>query len=128
MNPDPRRILLLEDEPPVARVAERMLARSGYAVSVLFDGAEGLQAALSGNYDLCLLNVVLPGIDGYAIAERLHAEGTDLPLIFFTARPEHEVRARILAIGIKAAYVQKPCSTSGLVEMVGEVLGGSGWL
>ena len=128
MTPEPPHILILEDEPEVARATERALSRIGYAVTTVADGADGLAAAVSGNYDLCLLNVILPGMGGYAIAERLHADGVSIPLIFCTDKPQHEVSARIQALGIKAAYLQKPLSTRGLAQKIGEVLDGRGWL
>jgi DNA-binding response OmpR family regulator len=128
MNPNPKRILLLEDEEPIARVTKRMLERNGYSVTYVLDGSEGLEAATSGEYDLCLLNVLLPGLGGYSIAEKIHADGVHLPLIFFTAKSGQEVKAKIDGMGIKAAHMQKPPSIRALIEKIEEVLDGRGWL
>ena len=68
----------------------------------------------------------LPGLDGYIIAQRLQANGVDIPLIFYTGKPEDEVRAEIRRRGIRAAHIQKPPSIRGLVEKIKGVLGGGG--
>ena len=93
-----------------------------------YDGQEGLEVASSKEFDLPLLNVLLPGLGGYSIAERLQADGVDIPLIFYTDKPEQEVKAKPRSLGINVAHIQKPPSISGLVEKVEEVLGGKGWL
>jgi DNA-binding response OmpR family regulator len=103
-----------------------MLERHGYSVTCVYEGQEGLEVAARGNHDLCLLNVLLPGMNGYSIAERLQEGGVDIPLIFYTDKPEHEVKTQIRSMGIRAAHIQKPPSIRGLVEKIEEVLGGRG--
>lgn|GEM_PF-5562710 len=105
-----------------------MLERHGYSVTCVLDGKEGLEVASTGHHDLCLLNVLLPGMGGYSIAEKLQADGVALPLIFYTGKPEREVKAIVLTLGIKAAHIQKPPSIRGMVEKIEEVLDGRGWL
>ena len=126
--PNPKRILLLEDEEYIASATKKLLERNGYSVTYVLDGTEGLVAASSGDFDICLLNVLLPGMGGYSIAERLHADGVEIPLIFYTDKGEQEVKKRIRSMGIRAAHMQKPPSIRALIKLIEEVLDGRGWL
>ena len=129
MNSTPKRVLLLlEDEPEIAWATKKMLERHGYAVTCVLNGVEGLEVASSGDHDLCLLNVALPGMNGYTVAERLLADRVKLPLVFYTGKPEDEVKAKLRSLGIQAAHIQKPPSIGGMVEKIEEVLDGRGWL
>ena len=128
MDAPPTRLLLLEDEELIANVTKRILERNGYSVTCVLDGVEGLEAATTCEFDLCLLNVILPGLDGFSIAQQLQARKIELPLIFLTGSPKQEVQVRIKSLGLKVAYVEKPPSISGLVGKIEEVLNGKGWL
>ena len=68
------RILVVEDEKRLARNLQDLLRREGYTADVCYDGISGLDNALSGIYDLMLLDVMLPGLDGFAVLERLRDE------------------------------------------------------
>jgi CheY-like chemotaxis protein len=83
---------------------------------------------LSGNFDLCLLNVILPGLDGYSIADQLQKRNIDLPLIFLTETSRKEVAARTAMLGLKVGYMPKPFSKKALIQKVADVLDGKGWL
>ncbi len=128
MDAPPTRLLLLEDEELIANVTKRMLERNGYSVTCVLDGVEGLEAATTCEFDLCLLNVILPGLDGFSIAQQLQARKIELPFIFLTGTPKQEVQVRNKSLGLRVAYVEKPPSISGLVGKIEEVLNGKGWL
>ena len=70
------RILVVEDEKRLARNLQDLLRREGYTADVCYDGISGLDNALSGIYDLMLLDVMLPGLDGFAVLERLRGGGS----------------------------------------------------
>ena len=83
-------ILLIEDEESLARFVELELQHEGYAVVKRFDGREGLDEALRGAYDLILLDIMLPGDDGYTILEQLKSMPSvkDVPVIMVTAKED----------------------------------------
>lgn len=80
------RILIAEDEPRISTFIERGLAAQGFATTVVADGAEAYQHARSGRYDLLLLDIGLPSMDGLTVLRRLRAEHSRLPVILLTAR------------------------------------------
>lgn len=125
---NPARLLILEDEEMLARMTAKLLRREGYLVSYECDGNAGLEEASSSLFDLCLLNVLLPGLDGYSIALQLKERGIELPLIFFTAISQEEVAKKTADLGLRVAYVPKPYSIKVLLRTVAHVLDGKGWL
>jgi CheY-like chemotaxis protein len=128
MKASPTRILILEDEEMLAQVVAIILEEEDYSATFECDGEAGLEAALWGNFDLCLLNVILPGLDGYVIADQLQRRNIDLPLIFLTETSRQEVAARTAPHGLKVGYMQKPFSPRALIQKVADVLDGKGWL
>ena len=80
------KILLVEDEEKLARMVELELRYEGYQVHKSFDGRSGLERALSGEYDLVLLDIMLPQLSGMEVLRRLRKEGVQLPVIMLTAR------------------------------------------
>ena len=75
------KILLVEDEEKLARMVELELRYEGYQVHKSFDGRSGLERALSGEYDLVLLDIMLPQLSGMEVLRRLRKEGVQLPVI-----------------------------------------------
>ena len=80
------RILIVEDEPAIAFGLETDLEREGYGVTIATTGDEGLRLADSGAFDLVLLDVMLPGLDGYDVCRELRRRGCRTPVIVLTAR------------------------------------------
>ena len=80
------RILIVEDEPRIASFVSKGLAADGHSTTVAADGVSGLDLALSGEFDLMILDIGLPGLDGYGVLDGLRAQGGDLPVIVLTAR------------------------------------------
>lgn len=112
-------ILLLEDEAAIAQLVKLVLEEAGHKVTVCQDGRQGLDLALSETYDLCLLNVMLPGLDGYGIAATLQRMESKLPLVFLTYCSKLEVRNRLAKLGVTAGYLAKPFNPESLVGAVG---------
>ncbi|CAN5410784.1 response regulator transcription factor [soil metagenome] len=79
-------ILVVEDEPRIASFLDKGLQAAGFETRLAFDGGEGLATALSGHFDLMLLDVGLPSMDGFEVLRRLRQSGTSLPVIMLTAR------------------------------------------
>ena len=92
-------ILIVDDDPTIRDVLERYLRREGYAVRAAADGQAALQEVRSHKPDLVVLDLMLPGVDGWEICRRLRAEST-LPILMLTARGEEY--ERILGLGLGA--------------------------
>ena len=118
------RILVIEDEPQLARHVTRALARHGHVVSACHDGAEGLAAALAEPPDLVVLDLNLPSLDGLTVLSRLHAAGSPARVLILTARGDVEHRVKGLNAGADD-YLTKPFSLDELVARV-EALGRRG--
>lgn len=115
------RILVVEDEPAIRDGLLDVFVYHGYEVDGAADGPTGLDKALSGRYDLILLDVMLPGVDGFAICDRVRAADRDQPIIMLTAKTSDEDIVHGLKLGADD-YVAKPFSVAQLVLRVEAVL------
>jgi DNA-binding response OmpR family regulator len=108
------RILVVEDEARLLELLRSGLAEEGHSVITSGNGNDALELARAGQYDALLLDVMLPGIDGFEIARRLRAEGNETPILMLTARDsEHDI-IRGLDFGADD-YLTKPFSFSELL-------------
>ena len=110
------RILLVEDEEKLARMVELELRYEGYEVSKAFDGRSGLEEALSGSYDLVLLDIMLPQLSGMEVLRRLRRE-SDLPVIMLTARDSVIDKVSGLDSGADD-YITKPFAIEELLARI----------
>jgi two-component system, OmpR family, response regulator len=101
------RILIIEDEVKMARAIRRGLEQEGYAVDVSVEGEDALFRATEYDYDALVLDVMLPGIDGFALCESLRRGGRWVPVLMLTARDSIEDRIRGLDVGADD-YLVKP--------------------
>ena len=111
------RILIIEDEKKTASFLRKGLSESGYVVDTSGDGNEGLLLALDINYDLIILDVMLPGRDGWAILMALRRAGKQMPVLFLTARDAVNDRVKGLELGADD-YLVKPFAFSELLARV----------
>ncbi|MCB9832725.1 MAG: response regulator transcription factor [Planctomycetes bacterium] len=114
-------ILVIEDDAAIRRALVDALEFSGYAVAEAADGETGLRMAIAGANDLVLLDVVLPGRDGFSLLEELRRGRSRLPVIMLTARGAEEDRVRGLKGGADD-YVVKPFAPAELLARVEAVL------
>jgi two-component system copper resistance phosphate regulon response regulator CusR len=101
------RILVVEDEPAAAAVLSKGLREHAYAVDVAADGLTALEQASISDYDLIVLDVLMPGINGLEVCRRLRAEGIAAPILMLTARGEPDQRVEGLDVGADD-YLAKP--------------------
>lgn len=101
------RILIIEDEKRLADGLKALLEKNGHAADIALDGISGLDDALSGIYDVILLDVMLPGMDGLAVLRQLRKESVSVPVLLLTARSEVEDKIRGLDAGADD-YLTKP--------------------
>ena len=111
------RILIVEDEAKIARFIELELNHEGYEAEKAFDGRTGLDMALAGDYDLMLLDVMLPGLNGLELLRRLRNEGSTLPVILLTARDSVMDKVTGLDMGADD-YITKPFAIEELLARI----------
>ena len=115
------RLLIVEDEEAIRAGLIDVFVYHGYDVDFAADGPVGLDKALSGRFDLILLDVMLPGMDGFEICNRIRLENRDQPVIMLTAKSTDEDIIQGLSLGADD-YVAKPFSVAQLVLRVQAVL------
>lgn len=116
MEPRKKRILIVEDEKDIADIIDYNIQKQGYATDVAYDGEKGLALGLSGKYDLILLDVMLPKVDGFEICRRIR-ERLDTPIIMLTAREEERDKVAGLELGADD-YMTKPFSLAELLSRI----------
>lgn len=110
------KILIVEDEMPIAELERDYLELSGFEVTIVSDGKEGLNEALTGNYNLIILDVMLPNMDGFEICKKVR-ETTEIPIIMVSAKKDDPDKIRGLGLGAND-YMTKPFSPSELSARV----------
>ncbi len=115
------KLLIIEDEKKTASYLSDGLTQCGFVADVSADGDEGLHLASSGNYDLIVLDVMLPGRDGWSVIEELRRSGKDTPVIFLTARDAIPDRVKGLGLGADD-YLVKPFAFSELLARIQTIL------
>jgi two-component system copper resistance phosphate regulon response regulator CusR len=112
------RLLVIEDEVKLAQYLHKGLTENGHVVDLANDGIEGRRLATGGDYDLVLLDVMLPGVDGFGVLAAIRAERRNLPVLMLTARDKVEDRVRGLEQGADD-YLVKPFAFSELLARIG---------
>jgi two-component system copper resistance phosphate regulon response regulator CusR len=115
------KILIVEDEPKTGTYLERGLTEAGFVVDCARDGRDGLHLALTKSYDLVLLDVMLPGMDGWEILREIRRAGRQAPVMYLSARDQVGDRVKGLELGADD-YLVKPFSFSELLARVRTLL------
>jgi heavy metal response regulator len=115
------RLLVVEDEPKLANFIQRGLTEESYAVDVARDGEDALERAARTAYDLVILDLMLPGIDGFAVCRTLRASGSDTPILILSARGVVQDRVKGLELGADD-FLTKPFVFSELSARVRALL------
>lgn len=115
------KVLIVEDEPKAGEYLKQGLQEAGFFVDWEIDGIDGLHKARNGDYDLLILDVMLPGLNGWQLLQRLRDDGTHVPVLFLTARDSVEDRVRGLELGADD-YLVKPFSFAELLARVRTIL------
>jgi len=115
------KILIVEDEPKTGDYLKQGLMEAGFSVDLLRDGVDGLHHALTESFDLAILDVMLPGLDGWGILRGIRRAGKDMPVLFLTARDAVDDRVKGLELGADD-YLVKPFAFSELLARVRTLL------
>lgn len=119
-----KRVLLAEDEANIAESITFLLERAGFDISVEQDGRKALDAVMADAPDVLVLDVMLPGLDGYEILRKLRADrrGESLPVLMLTAKGQREDREMALKCGADL-FITKPFSNAEIVSAVRKLAG-----
>jgi len=115
------KILVVEDEPKTGAYLKQGLVEAGFVVDLAATGPDGLHLASTESYDLAILDVMLPGLDGWGVLRGLRAAGKELPVLFLTARDQVDDRVRGLELGADD-YLVKPFAFAELLARVRTLL------
>ncbi len=115
------KILIVEDEPKTGDYLRQGLREAGFVVDLVPNGTDGLHHALEGDHDLVILDVMLPGLDGWQILQGMRHHGRQMPVLFLTARDQVEDRVKGLELGADD-YLVKPFSFAELLARVRTIL------
>ncbi|MDF2650707.1 response regulator transcription factor [Paenibacillus sp. V4I7] len=116
-----QKILVIEDEPTLARLLSYNLSQDGYDTKVVDHGGDGLQEALQQTYDLIILDIMLPGLNGFEVLAKLRQKGNSTPVIILTARNAEDEVVQGLKHGADD-YITKPFGVAELLARVSAVL------
>jgi len=115
------KILIVEDEPKMGGYLRQGLTEAGFVTDLVRDGWDGLHQASAGEYDLIVLDVMLPGLDGWQVLAQLRRAGHELPVLFLTARDQVDDRVKGLELGADD-YLVKPFAFAELLARVRTLL------
>ena len=115
------KILLIEDERLLAQTLKDLLSAKGFQVEMVFDGETGADYALLGVYDLLILDVMMPGLDGFQVARQVRANRCSTPILMLTAKSDVEDRIQGLQSGADY-YLTKPFDTRELLACIHALL------
>jgi two-component system, OmpR family, copper resistance phosphate regulon response regulator CusR len=117
----PMKILVVEDEPKTGDYVKQGLTEAGYVVDLARNGPDGAHLAITEDFDLVVLDVMLPGMDGWAVLRAIRKEGKSMPVLFLTARSQVDDRVKGLELGADD-YLLKPFAFSELLARVRTLL------
>jgi two-component system OmpR family response regulator len=118
---EPQRVLVVDDEHSIVDAVSTALGYEGFAVATAMSGRSALTAAQESHFDLIVLDVMLPDLDGFEVARRLRDDGIGSPILFLTARSGLEDKAQAFGLGADD-YVTKPFSLAEVVMRVRAIL------
>jgi two-component system, OmpR family, response regulator len=121
MSDEPRRVLFVEDDHDLAGAVTGILQDAGFAVEVFYDGESGLEAALHGQFDVIVLDIMLPKRSGFRVCQELRAAGVETPLLMLTAKEGEWDEVEGLDVGADD-FLRKPFERSVLVARLHALL------
>lgn len=115
-----KRLLVIDDSAEIRMLVQKLLERTGAKVDVASGGEKGLQMALSANYDMILLDIQMPDMDGYETLDVLKEAGVKAPVVALTAHAMKEERERAMSAGF-SSFVTKPMNVDNIVDTLGHL-------
>jgi DNA-binding response OmpR family regulator len=116
-----KKILVIEDDPASSKLMQYALTQHGYEVLIASNGSDGLRKARTEGPALVILNVMLPGMDGFEVCHRLRVEGDGLPIVMLSEKGREADRAIGFKLGANK-YLIKPVSPSTVISVVDDLI------
>ena len=117
-----KRILIIEDERPLAHALELKLSHEGYATTTAATGAAGLKEGLSGDFDIILLDLILPEMDGFTVLRELRAKKVKTPVVVLSNLGQDEDKSKAEDLGVTAYLVKSNAPLAEIVALVKSTL------
>ncbi len=118
---NPKKILVIEDDPNMGFLLNEFLTAGGFEIELCKDGDYGLAAFKNSEFDFCLIDIMLPGIDGFTLTERIKNENPDIPVVFLTARSLKQDKIKGFNLGVDD-YITKPFDEEELLCRIHAIL------
>jgi len=122
MASQPKRILIVEDEKPLARALELKLLNSGFRPRIAVDGQEALDYLKKEKFDLILLDLVMPNISGFDVLEKMSAEKNKTPVIVTSNLGQEEDLKKVEKFGIKKYFIKSDVSIVDIINYIKDIL------
>ncbi|HSW65634.1 MAG TPA: response regulator [Bacillota bacterium] len=116
--PDHKHILIVEDEKPLAHALQLKLEHDGYKVSVASNGQECLDAVATGEFDVVLLDLMMPIMDGFQVLQQLQAKPKRPSVIVLSNLSQREDEQRVLALGAKKYFIKSDTALSVIIDEI----------
>jgi DNA-binding response OmpR family regulator len=117
-----KRVLIVEDERPLAHALQLKMTKEGFATKVCLMGDEALKEAMGGPYDLVLLDLIMPDIDGFVLLQQLRDRGINTPVVVLSNLGQDEDRARAMSLGVKEYFVKANTPILEIVKQTKTIL------
>ena len=114
------RILLAEDERSMSRALTAILTKNNYSVDAVYDGQDALDYIKSGDYDMAILDVMMPKLDGFEVLRQIRAEGIRMPVMMLTAKSQVDDKVEGLDLGAND-YLTKPFDSKELLARLSTI-------
>ena len=118
MSNEPKKILIIEDEKPMARALELKLTHTGFRVQSVGNGEEGLVLLEKEKFDLVLLDLVMPKLDGFAVLAEIKKKGIKTPVMVQTNLSQEDDEKRAKALGAKEFFIKSNTPIAEIVEQI----------
>lgn len=118
-----KRILVAEDERAIAHALTLKLEKGGHTVTHVSTGKEALEKLTSESYDLAVLDLMMPGGDGFSVLEGLKAKGSTVPIVVTSNLGQEEDQVKVLAYGVKKYFVKSDTPINAIVDEINAILG-----
>ena len=115
-------VLIVEDEKTLAHALELKVQHAGYSTQIAANGTDGMREALSGTYGVILLDLMLPGVDGFSILQALQEKGNTVPVIVLTNLGQDKDRERAKSLGAKEYFVKADTPIAVILDKMKEVM------
>jgi DNA-binding response OmpR family regulator len=121
MGDNQKKVLIVEDEKPLAHALELKLQHEGFAVTVASDGQECLNILKDQRFDVLLLDLIMPVLDGFQVLEQLRQSPTKPAIFVLSNLSQHEDEERVLALGVRKFFIKSDTPLTVIVEEVKKI-------